>query len=46
MAQKAQAEYVDARAKHDPGHSLKMTRQHWPDEPDWAVGAPQGPKAR
>lgn len=45
-AQKAQAAYVDARAKHDPEHSLKMTRQHWPDSPEWARGKAQGPKAR
>jgi len=45
-AQKAQAAYVDARAKHDPEHSLKMTRQHWPDEPEWARGPAQGPRAR
>ena len=46
MAQKAQAAYVDARAKHDPAHSLKMTRQHWPDAPDWARGSERGPRPR
>ena len=45
-AQKAQAAYIEARAKHDPEHSLKMTRQHWPDAPEWARGPAQGPKAR
>jgi hypothetical protein len=46
MAQKAQAAYVDSRAKHDPEHSLKMTRQHWPDSPEWARGPAQGPRPR
>ena len=45
-AQKSQAAYIEARAKHDPEHSLKMTRQHWPDEPDWARGPARGPRAR
>ena len=45
-AQKAQAAYIEARAKHDPEHSLKMTRQHWPDAPEWARGPARGPKAR
>ena len=45
-AQKAQAEYVDARGKFDPEHSVKMTRDHWPDGPDWARGPAKGPRAR
>lgn len=45
-AQRAQAAYVEARAKHDPDHSGKMTRLHWPDAPEWARGPAQGPKAR
>ncbi len=45
-AQKAQAAYVEARAKFDPDHSIKMTRLNWPDSPDWARGPAQGPKAR
>jgi hypothetical protein len=45
-AQKAQAAYIEARATHDPEHSLKMTRHHWPDEPDWARGPARGPRAR
>ena len=46
VAQKAQAAYIDARGKHDPDHAIKMTRQHWPDEPEWARRPAQGPKAR
>jgi ketosteroid isomerase-like protein len=46
MAQKAQAAYVDARGKHDPEHSIKMTRLHWPDSPDWARGPARGPRTR
>ena len=45
-AQKAQAAYVEARAKHDPDHPVKMTRLHWPDAPDWARGPAEGPRAR
>ena len=45
-AQKAQAAYIEARAKHDPDHSIRMTRLNWPDSPDWARGPAQGPKAR
>jgi ketosteroid isomerase-like protein len=43
-AQKAQAAYVEARSKHDPEHSLRMTRHHWPESPEWARGPAQGPK--
>ncbi|MBV8302898.1 MAG: nuclear transport factor 2 family protein [Acidimicrobiia bacterium] len=46
VAQKAQAAYIEARAKYDPDHSWKMTRQHWPDSPDWARGPEGGPRAR
>jgi ketosteroid isomerase-like protein len=45
-AQKAQAAYVEARAKHDPDHPQRMTRAHWPESPDWARGPAQGPNAR
>jgi ketosteroid isomerase-like protein len=45
-AQKAQAQYVEARAKHDPDHPGRMTRAHWPDAPDWARGPAKGPKGR
>jgi ketosteroid isomerase-like protein len=45
-AQKAQAAYIEARAKHAPEHSSRMTREHWPDEPEWAKGPARGPRAR
>ena len=45
-AQKAQATYVEARAKHDADHSARMSRAHWPDAPDWARGPAHGPRAR
>jgi len=45
LAQKAQAAYIEARRKYDPEHSIKMSRLHWPDSPDWARGPAQGPKA-
>jgi hypothetical protein len=45
-AQKAQAAYIEARAKHDPDHPGRMTRLNWPDSPDWARGPDHGPNAR
>jgi hypothetical protein len=43
-AQEASAQYEAACTATDPDHPKRMTRQHWPAGPDWAVGPPVGPR--
>jgi hypothetical protein len=38
-AQRAMAEYQEARAKHDPEHPRKRTRFDWGNGPAWTRGA-------
>ena len=40
----ANTAYETACTAHDPDHPKRMTRQHWPEGPSWAVGPAVGPR--
>ena len=45
-ARRAQTQYEQLCAAHDPEHPSKMTRANWPAAPEWAQGAAVGPSPR
>ena len=44
-ARRAQTQYEELCAKHDPDHPSRMTRANWPVTPEWARGPAHGPGA-